>query len=134
MSGHWWPFMILTSRILSVLEWFDKVIVTFPHTRWLSSKGSFWVLMSPAIGCSALFMRSQTFSHPFKSGDCWPRSTIYIIFLFAAFCNSATMYIVCFIVLKDIHTAKYRANTDHSLFSRTYMYIYLGMNVPYCTS
>jgi hypothetical protein len=40
------------------------------HTRWISAINSFWLLMFPAIGCSALFMRSQTFSHTFKSGDC----------------------------------------------------------------
>jgi hypothetical protein len=75
---------------------------TFPHTSNFGNKFILGVDVFPAIGCSALFMRSQTFSHTIKFGDCADHVVqFYIIFLFVVFGNLGTMY-RCVIILKPL--------------------------------
>ena len=103
-----------------------KLTKRLSHTRRISIISSFWVLMFPAIGCSAFFMQSKTFSHTFRSGNGWPRCTIYIIFLFVVFCNSGTMY-------RDIITLNGRLIVRKISYKPQIIfkiiYIYLEINV-----
>ena len=89
------------------------------HTHRISAISLFWVLMFPAIGFSALFMRTQAFSHTFKSGDCAGHVVQFILFscFFLYFGHDVQ-------VRYHLERHIYYAITGHKLFSRTSIYIW----------
>jgi hypothetical protein len=105
-----------------------KLTGRLSHTRRISIISSFWMLMFPVIGCSAFFMESKTFSHTFRSGNGWPRCTIYIIFLFVVFCNSGTMYRYI-ITLKGRLIVRKISYKTQLIFKIIYIYLEIKHNL-----
>ena len=106
-----------------LIQSLDILYGRLSDTHRISAISSFWVLMCPAIGFSALFKQTLTCSHKFKSGDCAGHVVQFILFscfsVFRARCTGALSSWETYSL-----SVKYCAITGHKLLSRTSIYIW----------